>query len=96
MRTLLPEIEPDESVVVEFSFAGELAAPASALVLVIPINGADPGAAGMLLGTVQISGSSVFQRVKPALAGINYKLRCVATQGDDVRVRVGVLPVRAA
>lgn len=96
MNTLLPYTDPAESVVVEFDFSGELTAPDSAVVTVTPVNGADPAAASMLIGTAQISGSSVFQRVKPNLAGLNYKLRCVATQGDDIRVRAGILPVRVA
>lgn len=96
MSTQLPETDPDENPIVEFDFTGELAAPASAVISVTPINGADPGAASMLIGSAQFSGASVFQRVKPNIAGINYKLRCKATQGDDVRVRVGILPARDA
>lgn len=96
MSTQLPETDPDENPIVEFDFAGELTAPASPVITVTPINGADPSATAVLVGPAQISGTSVFQRVKPNLAGINYKLRCKATQGDDVRVRVGILPSREA
>lgn len=96
MSTILDETDPSENPIVEFDFSGELTAPSSAVIYVTPINGADQGAASMLIGSAQFSGASVFQRVKPNLSGINYKLRCEATQGDDVRVRVGILPARAA
>lgn len=86
----------DESVVIEFDFRGELSAPSAAMVSVTPVNGADPGAAAMLDGSVQIVGASVFQRVKPGIAGLNYRLRCRAVDGNEVRVRSAILPVREA
>lgn len=94
--TTLPEKDPAESVVVEFAFDGELTAPASAVVSVTPINGADPASASMLDGALQIVGASVLQRISAGVDRLNYTLRCEATQGDDVRVRAAVLPVRTA
>lgn len=96
MSTTLPETDPEENPIVEFDFADELTAPESAVITVTPVNGSDPDAASMLVGTAQFAGASVYQRVKPNIAGLNYKLRCKATQGDDVRVRVGILPAREA
>ncbi len=96
MTQILEETDPDENPIVEFDFTGELTAPESAVISVTPINGDDPDAASMLVGSAQFSGASVFQRVKPNLSGINYKLRCKATQGDEVRVRAAILPVRDA
>lgn len=96
MSTTLPETDPAENPIVEFDFEGELTAPESAVITVTPVNGADPDAASMLIGSAQFAGSSVYQRVQPNVAGLNYKLRCKATQGDDVRVRVGILPARTA
>jgi hypothetical protein len=95
MRTTLPALDSDESVIVEFDFTGELT-PATAVVTATTLNGVDPDVATVLVGVAQIVGASVFHRVKPNLVGVNYKLRCKATQGDDVRVRVGILPTREA
>lgn len=83
-----------ESVAVEFDFAGELPAIDSTLVAVTPVNGVDPGAANMLDGSPQIAGSSVFQRVRPGIPGLNYQLVCRAVRGADARIRHALLPVR--
>lgn len=96
MTTITDDLYIGESVVVEFDYTGELTAPASAVITVTPVNGTDAGAASMLDGAAQISGAKVYQRVQPGVAGLNYLLHCLATQGSDKRVRFGVLPVRAA
>jgi len=96
MTTITDDLYIGESVVVEFDYSGELTAPASAVVTVTPVNGTDAGAAAMLDGAAQISGAKVYQRVQPGIAGLNYKLHCVATQGSDKRVRAGIIPVRDA
>lgn len=86
----------DESVVLEFVFANDLDAIDSAAVHVAPINGNDPAAGAMLVGSPQVSGTSVLQRVKPGINAINYALTCRAVHGADARVLRAVLPVRAA
>lgn len=86
----------DESVVVEFVYQGELDAIDTAAVSVTAVNGADPAAASMLDGSPQVSGTSVLQRVRPGVAGINYKLSCRAVHGADARIRRALLPVREA
>lgn len=94
LNEMMASMLGDESVAVEFVFAGELAAIDSALVAVTPVNGADPAAASMLVGSPQITGSSVFQRVQPGVPGLNYQLVCRAVRGDDSRIRHALLPVR--
>ncbi len=93
---MLPDKDPAESVVLQFEFDGELVAIDSAVVTVALQNGADPAMAAMLDGALQIQGTSVLQRVSAGVDLVNYKLRCEATHGDDVRVRAAILPVRAA
>lgn len=96
LETLLPQKDPAESRLVEFDFAGDLAAPASAVVSVTVINGTDPAVASMLDGNPVISGTVVSQRVQLGVDKSNYKLRCEATQGVNVAVRAAILPVRTA
>lgn len=91
----LPDKDPAESVVVEFAFDGELLAIDSAVMSIAVIDGADPAAAAMLVGALQIQGTSVLQRISAGLDQVNYALRCVATHGEDVRVNRAILPVRA-
>lgn len=92
---VLPDKDPAESVVVEFAFDGELAAIDSAVVSIAVIDGADPAAAAMLTGALQIQGTNVLQRISVGVDQVNYELRCVATHGADVRVNRAILPVRA-
>lgn len=96
LETLLPQKDPAESRLVEFDFAGDLAAPASAVVSVTVIDGTDAAASSMLDGSPVIAGTVVSQRVKLGVDRNNYKLRCEATQGVDVAVRAAILPVRVA
>lgn len=96
LETLLTQKDPAESRLVEFDFAGDLTAPASAVVSVTAINGTDAASASMLDGSPVISGTLVSQRVKLGVDKLNYKLRCEATQGVDVAVRAAILPVRVA
>ena len=93
---MLPDKDPAESVVVEFAFDGELVAIDTAAVTIALLNGADPGMAAMLVGPAQIQGTSVLQRVSAGVDLVNYKLRCTATHGVNVRVQAAVLPVRTA
>lgn len=86
----------DESVVIEFVFAGELEAIDTAAVHISPINGVDAAAGSMLVGSPQVSGSSVLQRVQPGVDALNYAITCRAVRGADARVRRAVLPVRSA
>ncbi len=94
---MMPVKDPAESVVVEFDFSVELDAVDDAAAAVsVDSGGADAAVAAMLVGAPQISGASVYQRVSAGVAGVNYKLRCVATRGDAVIVRAAILPVRVA
>lgn len=87
---------PEESVLVEFDYTGELTAPTIAVVSIAVVNGVDPDAATMIVGAPQFSGAKVIQRISAGIDKTNYKVKCVATQGNDIRVRADILPVRAA
>lgn len=93
---MLPDKDPAESVVLQFEFDGELVAIDAATVTVEVLDGLDPAVATMLDGALQIQGTSVLQRVSAGVDLVNYKLRCTATHGVNVRVRAAVLPVRTA
>lgn len=94
---MTPIKDPAESVVVEFDFSSELTAIDSALVAIsVTSGGVDQNAQSIIVGTHQISGTSVRQRIGSGLDGINYNIRCAATHGDDVIVRASVIPVRTA
>ena len=93
---VLPDKDPAESVVVEFAFDGELVAIDSAVVAVTLVAGIDATPAALIVGLPQIQGTSVLQRISGGVVDANYRLLCTATRGADVRVRAGVLPVRAA
>lgn len=94
--TTLPETDPYENPVVEFDFSDELDAVDSAAVSITTAAGRDVNAATVLSGALQITGTSVFQRVIGGVNGTDYKLRCEAVRGSDQRVRTGLLPVRRA
>ncbi len=89
--------DPSESVVLEFDFSGELASISGATVTAaIAGNGADPDIAYVVDGAAQISGTSVLQRMSAGVAGLNYRMRCEATDGSNIIVRSDIVPVRAA
>jgi len=93
---MTPIKDPAESVVMEFDFSSEMAAISSASVAVsIYGSGTDPAVATVLDGALQISGTSVFQRVHNGVHGVDYALRCLATSGSDILLRADVMPVRA-
>lgn len=98
MSTLLEEMDPVETPVVEFDFTGEITAIDSVVITAASINGRSASAAALLDGSPQIVGTTVLQRIKTAIGvdQVDYRLRCEATQGSDKRVRVGILPVRTA
>lgn len=85
---------PAEVVTVEFVFEGELLSIDSASVSITVVNGSDPDVAAMLDGALQISGTSVFQRIKNGLDKVNYRPYCLAVSGTEKRERAGILPVR--
>lgn len=94
---MTPVKDPSESVVIEFDFANEMSAIGSAIVSAsVYGDGVDPAVSTMLDGAPQVLTAKVLQRVRNGVAGVDYKLRCVATSGSDVLVRAGVMPVRTA
>lgn len=91
--TLKDSKDPAESVVLGFDFSSELDAIDSVVVSISVYSGADPAAAGMLSGAPQIAGAIVYHRVAGGEPGVRYKVRAVATKGDDVIVRAGIFAV---
>lgn len=91
---MLPIKDPVESVVVTFNFTGEMPAISVAAVAVSVHKGQDPDPSAVLFGPPQVSGTEVRQRVKNGLSGVTYRLRCVATNGDDVIVRADLMTVK--
>lgn len=88
---------PAESVIVEFDFSAELAAVTSATMAIRALGtDTDPLAAQVLIGTHQVVGARVLQRVGGGVSRVDYELACVATHGEDIRELVGVLKVRPA
>lgn len=96
-RNMTPIKDPAESIVLEFDFSSELGSVDSATVAVtVHGDGVDPSALSMIDGAVQISGASVYQRISNGVAGVNYKLKCLAVSGSDIIARSDVMPVRTA
>lgn len=92
---MLPNKDPQESVVVKFDFASEMSVIDTATVAVAVQEGEDPDVATMLVGSPQITGTVVYQRVSGGVGGLRYRLRCVAgNNSGDIIVRAGVLPVK--
>lgn len=92
-----PIKDPSESVVIEFDFSAELQTIDSATVSIAVVGAVDdPGVAQMLVGAAQINGASVLQRIEAGVPGARYKVRAVATGGEDVRVLAGMIAVQTA
>jgi len=86
--------DPEEIITVTFPYAKEIGGATidSAVVTMEVTKGADAGAAAMLNGAHQISGSNVLQSVRNGIDANAYKPRCKATLSDG-RVLVRVLPL---
>lgn len=91
---MLPSKDPSESVVVKFDFSGELLSVDQAQVSVSAYRGTDPNPASILLGSPQLDGPAVLQRIQGGLSGVSYNLRCIGQGGADVIVRSDLLPVK--
>jgi hypothetical protein len=76
--------DPEEIVTASFPFATELAGAAvqGAVITVVVADGVDPAPVGLLSGASQVSGSDVLQKLKDGVAGVRYKVRCLATLSD--------------
>lgn len=94
---MTPIKDPDESVVIEFDFTGEMSAIGTAVVSVAAMDGAvDTGIAGVAEGAHQIVGTKVLQRASMGVSGINYRWRCLAINGSDKILRSDVMPVKTS
>lgn len=78
MKSLEPK-DTGEKYAIEFQYTGVLSAITSASVTAQLLAGTDATPDDLLDGDPQISGASVFQRVKAGVSGCTYKLRCTAT-----------------
>lgn len=78
MKSLEPK-DTAERYAIEFQYGAAMAAITSATVTVQLLAGTDATPDDLLDGDPQISGTSVYQRVKAGVSGCTYKLRCTAT-----------------
>ena len=85
MQSLEPK-DPAEAYAVEFKFDRVLASIVSATCTVSLLGGTDASPDALLNGAAQISGTSVYQRIKSGETGCTYKLRCEATDGTETYV----------
>ena len=81
MKSLEPK-DVGERYAIEFQYSSVLSAITSATVTVQLLAGTDATPDDLLDGAPQISGTSVYQRVKAGVSGCTYKLRCTATDSD--------------
>lgn len=98
MKSLEPK-DAAEKYAIEFQFGNVLAAITSASCTVELLAGTDAAPDDLLDGAPQISGTSVYQRVKAGVSGCTYKLRCTATDagtGDETYVLTASLGVVTA
>jgi hypothetical protein len=95
MKTLQP-IDPEEIKVLVFDFDGELEeseAIAVAAVASTTASGADASPELVLVGTPQVSGRQVLQRIKGRVETATYKLRARAVgDGGLAHVITALLP----
>ena len=78
MKSLEPK-DAGERYAIEFQYSATMSAITSATVTVQILAGTDATPNDLLDGAPQISGTSVYQRVKAGVSGCTYKLRCTAT-----------------
>lgn len=94
--TAITQKDPAEAFAVEFDFTANLSTITIATCTASISGGPTGDASAILLGSPQISGSKVLQRVNAGQAGSDYALRCTATDGTETYVLVATLPVRTA
>ena len=98
MKSLEPK-DTGEKYAIEFQYSATMAAITSATVTVQLLAGTDAMPNDLLDGAPQISGTSVYQRVKAGASGCTYKLRCTATDsgaGNETYVLTASLGVVTA
>lgn len=95
MITRFSPIEPDEERTVAFEFGPGLTTVSAPTISVSLFSGEDVDAATMLLGSPSVSGSSVLQRIRGRLDGVDYAIECRVTSGLDNYTIDAILPVRS-
>jgi len=88
--------DPREKFAVTFDFSAELAEITTATVAVELLDGDDSDPAALLLGTAQIAGLTVRQRVHDGADQCRYLLTATASDGAETYVLAAILPVKTA
>lgn len=91
--------DPAEIVPLSFDFAALTSAPINPVVTVVRDSGPKGAAdlSGMLLGTPQITGTEVLQKVQGGIATTTYRVRAQVDTAAGLRyVLTGLLPVETA
>lgn len=88
MTKFLTSKDPEEAYAIEFDFSSVLSSITSA-----ECSASD---SQVLNGLPQVAGTSVRQRVYQGSSGIDYPIRCKASDGVETYVLVATLPVRIA
>lgn len=95
---IIEQKSTDEVIPVTFPYAKEIGAAiiTARVVTVTVLEGTDATPAAILSGVAQISGSEIRQLVQNGVAGVKYKLHCLATFDDGKKLAreygVEVLP----
>lgn len=85
MQSLEPK-DPSEAYAVEFKFDRVLSSITVASCTVSLLSGTDASYTDLLNGSAQISGTSVYQRIKSGATGCTYKLQCEASDGTETYI----------
>lgn len=88
MTKFITSKDPEEAYAIEFDFSSVLSSISTA-----ECSASD---SAILNGAPQISGTSVRQRVYQGESGVDYPIRCKASDGIETYVLVATLPVRTA
>lgn len=90
--------DPDEIVTVTFRYAKRARSVSSPVVTCTVLEGTDPAAADMILGTAQVDPADptqVLQRVQAGVPGCTYGLKALATnEKGDRPACAGIIYVR--
>ena len=88
--------DPDEIIPLTFNFSGLTSAPISPTITVAHIEGPeDPDPVALLVGSPQVIGTQIRQKIQGGVADANYRFRCQVDTPEGLRwILSGVLPVR--
>lgn len=89
--------DPAEIIPLVFDFSGLTPTPVSPVIVISHEAGAaDPTPAALLLGSPQVVGAQIRQKIQGGVLNADYRIRCQVDTPEGLRwVKSGVLPVRA-